>query len=90
MRYIGTVTKWQDERGFGFITPEGGGESVFVHISAFSRGQRRPVGGEKVTYVLSTDEKGRPRAQQVNHQVKSVKERVPTFWASPFWRTDSQ
>ena len=38
MRKKGTLTKWNDDRGFGFITPSGGEEPVFVHISAFARG----------------------------------------------------
>ena len=77
MRYTGTITKWQDARGFGFITPAEGGESVFVHISAFSRGLPRPVGGEKVTYDLTADERGRPRAQRVSYHAPAITERAP-------------
>ncbi len=65
MRREGKITNWKDERGFGFIAPNGGGEHVFVHIKAFSNRQRRPVGNEIVTYVLSTDQKGRARAENV-------------------------
>lgn len=72
MRYTGTITKWQDEKGFGFITPEEGGKSIFVHISAFTYTKRRPVEGDRITYALSTDERGRPCAQNVTF----VEERV--------------
>lgn len=65
MRYQGKITRWKDDQGFGFITPNGGGEQVFVHIKAFSNRQRRPVGNEIVTYELTTDEKRRTRAENV-------------------------
>jgi len=31
----GLLTVWNDAKGFGFITPEGGGERVFAHISNY-------------------------------------------------------
>jgi uncharacterized membrane protein YsdA (DUF1294 family)/cold shock CspA family protein len=64
MRYQGKITRWQDDQGFGFITPNGGGGQVFVHIKAFSN-RRRPVGNEIVTYELQADQKGRARAGNV-------------------------
>jgi cold shock CspA family protein len=65
MRYQGRVTDWKDDRGFGFITPNGGGPRVFVHISAFGQGQRRPSENDLVTYELAHDEKKRDRAENV-------------------------
>ena len=65
MRYQGRITTWTDDKGFGFITPNGGGEKVFVHISSFSNRQRRPEGNELVTYELKTDGKGRAQANTV-------------------------
>lgn len=65
MRHQGRITTWKDDKGFGFITPAGGGERVFVHIDAFSSRQRRPAGNELVTYERKVDEKGRYRAQAV-------------------------
>jgi cold shock CspA family protein len=67
MRYQGKITDWKDDRGFGFITPNGGGAKVFVHISAFRRGEARPVGNDLVTYELvSAGAKG-PQAADVAH-----------------------
>lgn len=65
MRHQGKITTWKDAQGFGFITPNGGGQQVFVHIKSFSNRQRRPVGNEIVTYELRTDTKGRPQAGSI-------------------------
>ncbi|MGK2914154.1 MAG: DUF1294 domain-containing protein [Porticoccaceae bacterium] len=65
MRHKGTITRWKDDQGFGFITPNEGGEQVFVHIKSFTNRQRRPAGDEAVTYALKTDAKGRLQAGNV-------------------------
>jgi len=65
MRYQGRITTWKDDQGFGFVTPNGGGEPVFLHIKTFSSRQRRPLGNELVTYELTVDERQRPRAVNV-------------------------
>jgi len=63
MKHKGILTKWNDDRGFGFITPKEGKEPVFVHISAFARGQGRPVLNASLTYRLVRDDQQRPRAE---------------------------
>jgi uncharacterized membrane protein YsdA (DUF1294 family)/cold shock CspA family protein len=73
MRYQGKITSWKDDQGFGFITPNGGGPQVFVHIKSLSSQRRRPAGNEIVTYELTLNEKGQPRAQKVAF----VRDRVP-------------
>jgi uncharacterized membrane protein YsdA (DUF1294 family)/cold shock CspA family protein len=65
MRYQGKITNWKDEQGFGFVTPNGGGRQVFVHIKSFLNRRRRPVGNEIVTYEMVNDAKGRPQADNV-------------------------
>lgn len=65
MRYQGKVSNWKDDQGFGFITPNGGGKQVFVHIKSFPNRQRRPVSNEIVTYELKTDVNGRLNAESV-------------------------
>ena len=64
-RYQGKITSWKDEQGFGFITPNGNGPAVFVHIKSFSDRSSRPLAGNVVTYELTANEKGQPRAANV-------------------------
>jgi uncharacterized membrane protein YsdA (DUF1294 family)/cold shock CspA family protein len=65
MRYQGKIANWKDDKGFGFVTPNGGGEKAFVHIKAFSGRSRRPIEGDLITYELTTDEKRRSQAQNI-------------------------
>lgn len=65
MRIEGTLTKWNDDRGFGFITPSQGGPEVFVHISAFPKNGRRPTVGGKVTFEIKIDHSGKKRAKNL-------------------------
>jgi len=65
MRHQGVITRWNDDKGFGFITPKDGGAQVFVHIKAFTSRQQRPTGGETVIFELKTDAKGRIQADNV-------------------------
>lgn len=67
MRYQGRVTSWKDEQGFGFITPNSGGKQVFVHITAFSNRQRRPIHDEIVTYEITKDASGKLKAERVQY-----------------------
>lgn len=65
MSVRGRISKWNDERGFGFITPDSGGNEVFVHVKAFPRNGTRPHLGAAVTYDLAHDAQGRRRAHNV-------------------------
>jgi cold shock protein len=60
MRVTGTVKFFNHAKGFGFITPEDGSKDVFVHASAVEQaGLRSLAEGEKVTFTLEADPKGR-------------------------------
>src|SRR5665647_1031301 len=78
MRFQGKITNWKDDQGFGFITPNGSGNQVFVHIKSFANRQRRPIGNEIVTYELKTDAKGRAQAASVAF----IGERAPSVTSS--------
>ena len=75
-RHKGKITGWKDDRGFGFITPDTGGESVFLHIRSFVSQGRRPVVGEEVTYEFGRGTDGRPRAEQVEFSEDGLLNRV--------------
>ncbi len=62
MRKKGKLRSWNDQKGFGFIDTGDGSKEVFLHISALSNRGRRPEIGQYVTYTLSNDKQGRPRA----------------------------
>ena len=63
MRFTGKLTTWKDDQGFGFITPNGGGERAFLHIKTLPREASRPSEGDLFTYELELDERKRPRAK---------------------------
>ena len=67
MRLAGRISDWNDDKGFGFVTPGGGGTRAFVHIKEFRRGSRRPVDGDLVSYLPAVDGRGRTNARQVRH-----------------------
>ena len=62
MRTQGKITHWNQEKGYGFITPSAGAKRVFVHISAFRGRGNQPEVDQLVEFSLSTDQKGRPCA----------------------------
>jgi CspA family cold shock protein len=65
MRNTGTVKWFNDAKGYGFITPEGGDRDCFVHYSAIAgSGFRTLAEGEKVEFDLVENEKG-PAADNV-------------------------
>lgn len=67
MRFAGRITDWNDEKGFGFVEPSGGGERAFVHVNAFQRGSRRPAPGDLISYLPAKDSRGRLQAREIRH-----------------------
>lgn len=67
MRFQGKVTEWRDEQGFGFITQNGDGKRLFLHINSFLRRGLRPSLNDNVTYTIVLDAKGRACADQVSY-----------------------
>lgn len=98
-RFNGKLTKWNAERGFGFVVADHGDQELFVHVTAFPRNGRPPAIGEALTFEMELDKEGRKRAVRVRrpgepdpgaHVVaqqpvgrKSMQK--PTRWARSSW-----
>jgi uncharacterized membrane protein YsdA (DUF1294 family)/cold shock CspA family protein len=65
MRFEGTLTTWNDDRGFGFITPTQGGQEIFVHIKAFGSRNGRPQVNQLLSFEVELGPQGKKRARNV-------------------------
>jgi uncharacterized membrane protein YsdA (DUF1294 family)/cold shock CspA family protein len=65
MKLKGKLSNWNDDKGFGFVEPYGGGERAFVHIKAFKSRSRRPISGDAIAYELCREKNNRYKAEKV-------------------------
>jgi len=66
----GSVKWFNATKGYGFIQPDGGGNDVFVHISAVERAGLSSLNdGQKVSYEIEVDER-RGKSSAVNLKVE--------------------
>jgi CspA family cold shock protein len=60
---LGTVKFFNDSKGYGFISPDEGGNDAFVHITAVERaGMRTLQQNQRVSYDLEEDQRGKTKA----------------------------
>ena len=72
----GVVRKWIEERGFGFITPNNGGEDLFIHANDIGGGIRSLEEGEEVEFDVDHND-GRSRAVNVTGPAGSLSYPLP-------------
>ena len=83
MRIKGILTKWNDDKGYGFITPFRKKKEIFVHINEFLNKQKRPTVNQNLTFSISHSKKSKPYAINVKIDDNSLtirKKGIITTW----------
>jgi CspA family cold shock protein len=67
MRQTGTVKFFNEQKGFGFIKPDDGGNDIFVHITALQQsGLQVLTEGMRISFETEPDKRGKgPKAVQL-------------------------
>lgn len=69
MSITGTVKFFNATKGYGFISPDGGGQDAFVHISAVERaGMPTLRENQRLGYELERDQRGKTSAVNLQPQ----------------------
>ena len=69
----GTVKFFNENKGYGFIQPDGGGQDAFVHISALERsGMRSLRQDQRVSYDLQEDRRGKMAAVNLKEATEAT------------------
>lgn len=72
----GQLKTWNEEKGFGFITPLNGGQDIFVHLSNYPKAGGKPRIGETLTFNVTLNEDGKKKA--INIQRPGATQRAST------------
>jgi len=74
----GTVKFFNENKGYGFIAPDGGGNDAFVHITAVERaGMRSLRENQRIGYDLQQDNRGKMSAVNLRSAEESVSAEQP-------------
>ena len=83
VRLKGKIIKWNADKAFGFITPNGGGNAIFIHKTALENRQRTPKINDVITFSVIQDKQGRYCADQATFagekSAKKQKKSINTF-----------
>lgn len=62
----GKIKFFNSEKAYGFIVPEKGGEDVFIHMTEIEKSGYKGINlGQRVSYVLETNHKGKTQATDI-------------------------
>lgn len=75
MRLKGKLIKWNEDKAFGFILPNGGGDHVFIHKSALQNRQRSPQINDTITFSIIKDKQGRHCADGATFSGEKIKKK---------------
>ncbi len=75
MRLKGKLIKWNIDKAFGFIAPNGGGDHVFIHKSALSNRKRTPQISDIITFSITKDKGGRYCASDATFSGEKLKKK---------------
>ncbi len=64
MRLTGKLIRWNTDKAFGFITPNGGGDTIFIHKTALKNRNRTPKINDIISFSVIQDNQGRYCADQ--------------------------
>ncbi|GAB6906641.1 putative cold shock domain family protein [Desulfosarcina cetonica] len=77
MEFKGTLVRWNEDRGFGFIKSDSFNKDVFIHISALKRMSRKPRIQDIIYFEISTNREGKRKA--VNARIEGVSIKIDKF-----------
>jgi uncharacterized membrane protein YsdA (DUF1294 family)/cold shock CspA family protein len=75
VRLKGKLINWNEDKAFGFIKPNGGGDHVFIHKTALSNRNRTPQLNDIITFSISKDKQGRYCADKATFTGEKIKKK---------------
>jgi uncharacterized membrane protein YsdA (DUF1294 family)/cold shock CspA family protein len=75
MRMKGKLIKWDADKAFGFIQPNGGGDHIFIHKTALANRSRIPQVNDVITFSLAKDNQGRYCAGEATFSGEKLKKK---------------
>ena len=69
MRFNGTLRSWDDDRGFGFLEADQGGEDIFIHVTSINERKGRPQPGQRFSVEIEIGPQGKKRAAAVRPEL---------------------
>ena len=75
MKTHGTIIRWNDERGFGFVRAANNELDIFAHISEFPKDGIRPYIGEMISFEIEKTAENKSKAVRIGRAITQHKQR---------------